>query len=184
MLNALLGSAASSRVVSCEEVRELALPHVDWVPLQTRDAGLEGTGGVGLRDLVRESLRMRPSRLVVGEVRGAEALDLLLAMNCGVPAAATIHANSAEDAVDKLVGLPMLAGPNISADYLTRTVGSCLDLVIHLGRTGSGDRFVDQICSVTPGSGRPLVGRVFQRTDGRLVRGGAELPPGVARLSW
>ena len=74
---------------------------------------------------------MRPDRLVVGEVRGPEALDLLLAMNCGIPAAGTVHANSAEDAVDRLTGLPLLAGPNISAEFARRSVASCVDLIVH-----------------------------------------------------
>lgn len=175
-VNALLGAAAADRVVTCEEVRELDLPHADWVALQTRDPGLEGTGGVALRDLVRESLRMRPSRIVVGEVRGPEALDLLLAMNCGVPAAATIHANSSADAIDKLTGLALLAAPNVSADFVSRTVGSCVDLVIHLGLSDSGERRVQQVATVSPGPDRPRVGQLFRREGGALIRAGAEMP--------
>ncbi|MCW2759719.1 MAG: type secretion system protein, partial [Nocardioidaceae bacterium] len=90
------------RVVSVEEVFELRFPHPDWVALQTRQQGLEGTGEVTLRDLVRESLRMRPTRIIVGEVRSAEALDLLLALNSGLPGMATIHANSAREALVKM----------------------------------------------------------------------------------
>lgn len=145
--------------------------------LQTRDAGIEGTAAVTLRDLVRESLRMRPQRVVVGEVRGSEALDLLLAMNCGVPAAATIHANTAEDAVAKLTGLPLLAGPNISPVFVNRTLGSCLDLVVHLRLRASGRRVVDQVCSVSPGTDGPRVGRIYSRGPGdRLERDGGEIP--------
>lgn len=177
LLNALLGAVPGQRVVTCEEVRELALAHADWVPLQTRDPGLEGTCGVSLRDLVRESLRMRPQRVVVGEVRGAEALDLLLAMNCGVPAAATIHANSAEDAVAKLTGLPLLAGPNIAPDFVAGTVASCLDMVLHVGLRESGRRVVTQICAVTRGPDGPQVGRIYSlAADGVLRRAGAEVP--------
>ncbi len=85
MLNCLSASIPGrERVVSCEEVFELRFAHPDWVPLQTRQAGLEGTGEVRLRALVKESLRMRPSRLVVGEVRAEECLDLLLALNAGL----------------------------------------------------------------------------------------------------
>ena len=75
----------TERVLSAEEVRELRVPHPDWVALECRPPGLEGTGEVSLRDLVREILRMRPTRVLVGEVRGAEALDLLLALNSGLP---------------------------------------------------------------------------------------------------
>lgn len=86
MLNCLAAAIpGGERVVSAEEVFELRLPHPDWVALQTRQSGLEGTGEVRLRDLVKESLRMRPSRIVVGEVRAEECLDLLLALNAGLP---------------------------------------------------------------------------------------------------
>ena len=88
--------------------------HPDWVALQTRQAGLEGTGEIVLRHLVKESLRMRPSRIIVGEVRAAECLDLLLALNAGLPGMASIHANSARQALVKMCTLPLLAGENIS----------------------------------------------------------------------
>lgn len=178
MLNALLGSCPGRRVVSCEEVRELRLPVVDWVALQTRDPGLEGTGGVVLRDLVREALRMRPDRVVVGEVRGPEALDLILAMNCGIPAAVTIHANSATDALDRLVGLPLLAGPNVSAEFITRSVARCIDLIVHLGVGADGRRGVRQIVSVAPGADAATVGRLFVDDGAGLRRSGAEIPRG------
>ena len=103
------------RVVSAEEVFELRFPHPDWVPMQTRQQGLEGTGEVTLRDLVREALRMRPTRIIVGEVRSAECLDLLLALNAGLPGLATIHANSAREALVKLCTLPLLAGETYPA---------------------------------------------------------------------
>ncbi len=176
MLNALLCSAPGHRVVTCEEVRELRLPIADWVTLQTRDGGLEGTGAVVLRDLVREALRMRPDRLVVGEVRGPEALDLLLAMNCGIPAAGTVHANSAEDAVDRLTGLPLLAGPNVSAEFVRRCVGSCLDLIVHLELGADGHRRVTQIVSVAPTVHGPSIGRLFHDDGAGLRRGAAEIP--------
>ncbi len=176
MLNALLSSVPGQRVITCEEVRELRLPVADWVALQTRDPGLEGTGAVALRDLVREALRMRPQRVVVGEVRGAEALDLLLAMNCGVPAAGTLHANSAADAVDRLTGLPLLAGPNIAEQFVSRTVASCIDLVIHLVVTAQGQRRVDQIATVAPGAHGPVVGHLFRDTGAGLQRAGGEIP--------
>ena len=132
-LNALLGSVpAAERIVSCEEVFEIQLDAADWVAMQTRDAGLEGTGEIALRRLVREALRMRPTRLVVGEVRQSEALDLLIAMNSGMPAMATLHANSAREAITKLCTLPLLAGDNISADFVVPTVAGCVDLVVHL----------------------------------------------------
>lgn len=106
------------RVVSAEEVFELTFGHPDWVALQTRQAGLEGTGEIRLRELVKETLRMRPSRIIVGEVRAEECLDLLLALNAGLPGMGTIHANSAREALVKMCTLPLLAGENISARFV------------------------------------------------------------------
>lgn len=113
MLNALAGSIpARERIISCEEVFELNLPSRDWVPMQCRQPSLEGTGEVTLRSLVKEALRMRPTRIIVGEVREAESLDLLVALNSGLPGAGTIHANSARAAITKICTLPLLAGAN------------------------------------------------------------------------
>lgn len=183
--NALLGSVpASERVVSCEEVFELRLDHPDWVALQTRDASLEGTGEVPLRRLVREALRMRPTRLVVGEVRQAECLDLLVAMNSGMPAMATLHANSAREAVTKLCTLPLLAGQNISADFVVPTVAGCVDLVVHLVTERSGVRRVREI-SALPGrveNGVIEMAEIFVDRGAGLVRGRG-LPPHEGRFA-
>jgi len=136
------------RIVSAEEVFELRFNHPDWVAMQTRQAGLEGTGEVSLRDLVRETLRMRPTRIIVGEVRAAECLDLLLALNAGLPGLATLHANSAREALVKLCTLPLLAGENISARFVVPTVASSVDLVVHLGIDHAGLRRVNEIVAV------------------------------------
>ncbi len=175
LLNSLLGCVpASERIVSCEEVFEIQLPHhPDWVAMQTRDASLEGTGEIPLRRLVREALRMRPTRLVVGEVRQAEALDLLVAMNSGMPSAATLHANSAREAVTKLCTLPLLAGQNISADFVVPTVAGCVDIVIHTATGRDGRRRVREIAAL-PGrveSGVVEIAEIFADRHGRLVRG-------------
>jgi pilus assembly protein CpaF len=116
--------------------------------METRQAGLEGTGEVTLRDLVRESLRMRPTRIVVGEVRSAEALDLLLALNSGLPGMATLHANSAREALVKLCTLPMLAGENISSRFVVPTVAASVDLIVHLGMSADGVRRVNEVVAV------------------------------------
>jgi len=139
MLGALLASGRpSDRVVTVEETFELALAGRDVVGLQCRQPSLEGTGEITLRRLVKEALRMRPDRLVVGEVREAEALDLLIALNSGLPGMSSIHANSARDALVKLSTLPLLAGRNIDSAFVVPTVASCIDLVVHceLGRGG------------------------------------------------
>jgi pilus assembly protein CpaF len=128
-------------------VFELRLDHPDHVALQTRSPSLEGTGAIPLRRLVVEALRMRPTRLVIGEVREAEALDLLIAMNSGMPAMATLHANSAREAITKLCTLPLLAGSNIDAGFVVPTVAGCVDVVVHLSSDASG-RFVREITAV------------------------------------
>jgi Flp pilus assembly CpaF family ATPase len=122
MLNCL-GSAVPGRerIISVAEVFELKFDHPDWVAMQTRQAGLEGTGEIRLRELVKQSLRMRPSRMIVGEVRSEECLDLLLALNAGLPGLATIHANSAREALVKMCTLPLLAGENIGARFVVPT---------------------------------------------------------------
>jgi len=180
-----LGSAipGRDRVVSCEEVFELKLVHPDWVPMQTRQVGLEGTGAVSLRQLVTESLRMRPSRIVIGEVRSAECLDLLLALNAGLPGMATLHANSAREAVVKMCTLPLLAGENISSRFVVPTVAACLDLVVHLGIDPDGQRRVREIVGV-PGRVENDVIEIepiYRRAGGRLVRARG-LPPRADRF--
>ena len=150
LMNALLNSAPSSeRVITCEEVFELQLTSPDWVALQTRQASLEGTGEIPLRRLIKEALRMRPSRLVVGEVRQEEALDLLVAMNAGMPSMCSLHANGSREAISKLCLLPMLAGSNVSAEFVVPTVASVVDIVVHTALRADGTRRVQQITSVT-----------------------------------
>ena len=184
-LNALLGCVPSSeRIVSCEEVFEIKLSHPDWVPMQTRDASLEGTGEVPLRRLVREALRMRPTRLVVGEVRQGEALDLLVAMNSGMPAMATLHANSAREAVTKLCTLPLLAGQNITGDFVIPTVAGCVDIVVHLATDHEGNRRVREIVAL-PGrveSGTVEIADLFVDRGAGLIRA-TGFPPHPERFS-
>ncbi|MFL6090079.1 MAG: CpaF family protein [Aeromicrobium sp.] len=149
MLNCLASAIpGTQRLVSAEEVFELKCAHPDWVALQTRPAGLEGTGEITLRELVKEALRMRPSRLIIGEVRGAECLDLLLALNSGLPGMATIHASSARQALVKACTLPLLAGANIGAGFVVPTVASCVDLVVHLVLEQDGSRRVAEVVRV------------------------------------
>ncbi len=149
MLNCLAAAIpGGERVVSAEEVFELRFNHPDWVPMQTRQSGLEGNGEIRLRELVKEALRMRPSRMLVGEVRAEECLDLLLALNAGLPGMCTLHANSAREALVKMCTLPLLAGENISARFVVPTVASSVDLVVHLGVDQHGVRRVNEIVGV------------------------------------
>ncbi len=135
LVNALLSEVPPDhRVVTCEEVFEVQVDLPDLTQMQTRDPGLDGGGEISLRDLVRCSLRQRPDRIVVGEVRGAEALDLLLALNAGCAGLATLHANSASDALHKMVGYCVLAGENVVTEYIRAAVASVVDLVVFLRR--------------------------------------------------
>jgi pilus assembly protein CpaF len=146
MLNALLSATRSAeRIVTVEETFELDLSARDTVSMQCRQPSLEGTGEVGLRRLIKEALRMRPDRLIVGEVREAEALDLLIALNSGLPGMCSIHANSARDALSKLCTLPLLAGRNIDSDFVVPTVASSIDIVVHCELERDGKRRVAEI---------------------------------------
>jgi pilus assembly protein CpaF len=149
LLNCLASSIpARERIVTCEEVFELRIPHRDVAAMQCRQASLEGTGEVPLRRLVKEALRMRPSRIVVGEVRQAESLDLLIALNSGLPGMCTVHANSAREAVTKMCTLPLLAGENVAARFVVPTVASSVDLVVQVALERDGRRVVREIAAV------------------------------------
>ena len=171
LLNCLASAIPGhERVISVEEVYELRFHHPDWVALQTRQQGLEGTGEVRLRDLVKESLRMRPSRIIVGEVRSEECLDLLLALNAGLPGMASLHANSAREALVKMCTLPLLAGENISPRFVVPTVAASVDIVVHLGIDRHGVRRVQEVVGV-PGR----VENDVIETEALFVRRGDEL---------
>ena len=149
LLNCLAsGIGSRERVVTVEEIFELKLPLRDVVGLQCRQPNLEGMGEIPLRRLVKEALRMRPDRLIVGEVREAESLDMLIALNSGLPGMASVHANSAHDAVVKICTLPLLAGENITAAFVLPTVAACIDLVVHCVRAPNGRRSVGQILAL------------------------------------
>jgi len=171
LLGALLAAAPTGqRIVTVEETFELALAAPDWVAMQCRQPSLEGTGEVTLRRLIKEALRMRPDRLVVGEVREAEALDLLIALNSGLPGMCSLHANSATDALAKLTALPLLAGRNIDASFVLPTVAGSIDIVVHAELQASGIRRVAEIVAPT---GEVVAGRVaattlFALREGRL----------------
>ncbi len=150
LLNALVSAAPlNSRTITIEEVFELKPRLPDCVALQTRAANLQGEGEIPMRRLIKEALRMRPSRLVVGEIREAESLDLLIALNSGVPGMATIHANSARDAIAKLQTLPLLAGENISHRFITPVVASAIEIVVHVALDDKGVRRITEVISVT-----------------------------------
>jgi pilus assembly protein CpaF len=185
LLNCLAAAVPpQERVVTCEEVFELKIGLPDVVSLQCRQPNLEGTGEIKLRRLVKEALRMRPSRIIVGEVRQEESLDLLVALNSGMPGMCTIHANSAREAVTKLCTLPLLAGDNVTHKFVVPTVASCIDLVVHVDIEAGGRRAVREVLAI-PGRVEGDVvesAELFVTRDGRLVRADG-WPPHVERFA-
>lgn len=164
-----LGAAIppQERVVTAEEVFELKIPLPDVVALQCRQPNLEGTGEIKLRRLVKEALRMRPSRIVVGEVRQEESLDLLIALNSGLPGMCSVHANSAREAIVKMCTLPLLAGENVGHGFVVPTVAACIDLVVHVTTERSGHRVVREVLAI-PGR---VEGDVVEVADIFVTRG-------------
>ena len=164
LLAALLGGApATERIVTIEDVAELRIEHPHHVRLEARQPNLEGVGAIGLARLVREALRMRPDRLVVGECRGEEVRELLSALNTGHDGGAgTVHANGLDDVPARLEALGALAGLDDRA--LARQVTSAIHHVLHIGRTHDGRR-------VLQGIGRPVLD---DRGRLRVVVGGDE----------
>jgi len=150
LLNALSSFiAASERVVTIEDAAELRLQQPHVVRLESRPAGVEGRGEVTIRDLLRNALRMRPDRIVIGEVRGVEALDLLTALNTGHDGAlSTVHANSPDDALSRLETLALMAGVGLPHAAVAEQVRRGIDLVIHLQRLSDGSRRVTEIAEV------------------------------------
>ena len=151
LLAAMLGCApASDRIVTIEDVAELRLQHPHHVRLEARQANLEGAGAIGLARLVREALRMRPDRLVVGECRGEEVRELLSALNTGHDGGAgTLHANGLNDVPARLEALGALAGLDDRA--LARQAASAIGCVLHIGRSENGTRRL-------AAAGRPVIG--------------------------
>jgi pilus assembly protein CpaF len=168
-LSAFIGS--TERVITIEDAAELRLrqPHV--VRLESRPANVEGRGQVAIRDLLRGALRMRPDRIVIGEVRGAEALDLLMALNTGHEGAlSTVHANSPEDALRRIETLALIAGVGLPHEAIREQLGRGLDLVIHLARLSDGSRRVVEVSEVVRTAGSVGVRDLYRLgsdTEGR-----------------
>ncbi len=155
LLNALSAFIGPhERVVTIEDAAELRLrqPHV--VRLEGRPSNVEGRGQVSIRDLLRNALRMRPDRIVIGEVRGGEALDLLMALNTGHEGAlSTVHANSTEDALRRVETLALMAGVGLPHAAIREQLARGVDLVVHLARLGDGSRKVVEVGEVVRAAG-------------------------------
>ncbi|AHN73422.1 CpaF family protein [Pandoraea pnomenusa] len=151
LLNALASFIpATERVVTVEDTAELSLNHPHVVRLESRQGGFDGSGEVTIRDLIRNSLRMRPDRIIVGEVRGSEVLEMMQAMNTGHEGSmATIHANSPRECLYRLEMLAGFAGFQGSESSLRRQITSALDFIVQIGRLSSGRRRILSITEVT-----------------------------------
>ena len=190
LLAALLAAAPANQCVrACEEIRELAVPITHGSYYEVRPPALDGTGEITLRDLVKFVLAMRPDRIVVGEVRGAEAFELSRAVNAGCGFLCTVHANSASEALDALVNAALMAGENVTERIVRKVFSSALDVVIHLDRddVANGDtdsirRRVVEIAAVVPALRDDFtVEPLFVREDGRgPLRWTGALPPSLA----
>jgi pilus assembly protein CpaF len=149
LLNALSNSVSTDeRVITIEDSAELRLTHLNLVRLEARRANVEGRGEVSIRDLVRNALRMRPDRIIVGECRGSEAFDMLQAMNTGHEGSmTTLHANSPRDMLARLEGLVMMA-VEMPVAVIRRNIASAVQLVVQIARLSDGSRKIERISEV------------------------------------
>jgi pilus assembly protein CpaF len=174
----LLGALAevippTERIVTIEDTAELILDQDHLVRMETRPPNVEGAGLITARDLVINSLRMRPDRIIVGEVRGAEALDMLQAMNTGHDGGmCTIHANSPRDALSRLETLVLMAGTELPSRAIREQIVSAIHLLVHIRRYEDGVRRIDSIAEITGLEGAtPLLQDIFVfRRRGRDAR--------------
>jgi pilus assembly protein CpaF len=171
----------NERIVTIEDSAELKLQQDHIVRLETRPANIEGQGAVTARDLVRNALRMRPDRIVIGEVRGGEALDMMQAMNTGHDGSiSTVHANSARDALSRLETMMLMAGINLPERALREQVASALDVVVQLTRLSDGSRKVVEFAEVTGMEGTTITTQTIFKFDQRGVENGKVIGEFVA----
>jgi len=158
MLNVLSACVPSAeRIITIEDTAELQLQQHHLVRMESRPANIEGRGEIEIRDLVRNALRMRPDRIVVGEVRGAEALDMLQAMNTGHDGClSTLHANGSRDAIARLETMVLMAGMDLPHRAIREQITSAVDLVVHLSRLADGSRRVVEVAEVTGMEGETI----------------------------
>ncbi|MET3653648.1 CpaF family protein [Dyella japonica] len=177
LLNALASFIpAQERVITVEDTAELALNHPHVVRLESRLGSFDGEGAVSIRDLVRNSLRMRPDRIVVGEVRGTEVLEMLQAMNTGHDGSmSTIHANSPRDALYRLEMLAGFAGFQGSENSLRRQIASAVDFIVQIARLSNGRRVISSITEVTGVGDNVITTQDMYRHDPFVDRDGKEV---------
>ena len=171
----------NERIVTIEDSAELKLQQQHVVRLETRPPNIEGQGTVTQRDLVRNALRMRPDRIVIGEVRGGEALDMMQAMNTGHDGSiSTIHANSARDALSRLETMMLMAGIHLPERALREQVASALDVVVQLSRLSDGSRKVVELTEVSGMEGSTITTQTIFKFEQRGVENGKVLGDFVA----
>src|SRR5688500_16584948 len=177
-LNALSGAiSGEERIVTIEDAAELRLRQRHVVRLEARPANLEGRGEVTIRRLVVNALRMRPDRIVIGEVRGPEALDMLQALNTGHDGSlSTVHANSPEDALRRVETLALMAGVGLPHQAVREQVASALDLIVHQARLADGSRAVESVTEVVRAAGGTGTRELYRRGAGLR-------PPGAGQLA-
>jgi pilus assembly protein CpaF len=183
-LNALSGAIpGEERIVTIEDAAELRLRQRHVVRLEARPANLEGRGEVTIRQLVRNALRMRPDRIVVGEVRGAEALDMLQALNTGHDGSlTTVHANSPEDALRRVETLALMAGVGLPHVAVREQAAGALDVILHQARLPGGARAVESVTEVVRVAGGAGVRELYRRGGRLREAAGGRLAERVARL--
>ena len=146
------------RIITIEDAKELQLQQPHVLCLEARPPNIEGKGEVKIRDLVRNALRMRPDRIVVGEVRGAEALDMLQAMNTGHDGSiTTVHSNSPRDTLSRVETMSLMAGMELPVRVIREQMASALDLIVHLSRLRDGTRRVTHVSEVMGMEGDVIV---------------------------
>ena len=167
MLNALSKMIdPGERVLTIEDAAELRLQQPHWLPLETRPANLEGQGAVTIGDLVKNALRMRPDRIILGEIRGAECFDLLAAMNTGHDGSmCTLHANSPREALGRMENMIMMSDIRIPKEAITRQIAESVDLIVQVKRLRDGTRRVTNITEVTGMEGDIIVTQELFRFD-------------------
>jgi pilus assembly protein CpaF len=171
----------NERIVTIEDSAELKLQQEHVVRLETRPPNIEGQGAVTARDLVRNALRMRPDRIVVGEVRGGEALDMMQAMNTGHDGSiSTIHANSGRDALSRLETMMLMAGINLPEKALREQAASAIDVIVQLTRLSDGSRKVVEFSEVTGMEGSTITTQTIFKFEQRGVENGKVIGEFVA----
>lgn len=168
----------SERIITIEDSAELQLTGIaNLVRLETRNSNTAGSGEITIRDLIRTSLRMRPERIIVGEVRGEEALDMLGAMNTGHDGSlSTGHANSCEDMLRRLETMVLQGGSGLPLNAVRRQIASSIDIIVHLGRLSTRRRVVLEITEVIGMEDEDIVlNRLYERREGELVPTGEPL---------